>query len=266
MATYTLTPAQLRGAGIYNSFEISAGGGGGGFADTTSFLLDQVDDHLLGTSNWGTISGSGEFTISLWVKFTTLSGIQKLFQCNDTGTGYVLYGYYRGDTGQIEVWSGGSGSNWTRSVAGVIVAGQWYHIVMRLSDASVSRYYRQKIFIDGAYSNGGSNYYTNSIVQGSELSVGGTPSAIQSVDGNINEFAVWGSTALTDAQILEVYNSGSANDLKTLPTAPIPTNWFRSENANWLGSYYELVDEMGSGYKFNTRNMSEASKVSDVPS
>lgn len=38
MAVYTLTPAQLRGAGIYNSFEIPAGGG-------SSLLLDQYGDN-----------------------------------------------------------------------------------------------------------------------------------------------------------------------------------------------------------------------------
>ena len=45
MAIYTLTPSQLKGAGIYNSFEIPAGGGGS-FASINSFLFDGVDDMI----------------------------------------------------------------------------------------------------------------------------------------------------------------------------------------------------------------------------
>ena len=46
MATYTLTPAQLKGAGIYNSFEISDGGGVPSFSNIKSILLDGVDDFV----------------------------------------------------------------------------------------------------------------------------------------------------------------------------------------------------------------------------
>ena len=203
--------------------------GGSAFADTTSLLYDGVDDRQEGMS-WSTLDASPEFTISVWVKVNSLATNQSILRGYETGTAVNLYINIR-TNGQIEVWSGGSNSNWTRSVVGAIVVGQWYHIVMRLADASVNRYSRQKIFIDGVYSNGGSNYYTGPIPNGTAWGIGANwnyshPAYLYPINGNINEVAIWGSNALTDAQILEVYNSGSANDLTALPTAPSPTNWW----------------------------------------
>lgn len=240
------------------------GGGGGGFADTTSFLLDQVDDRLETTTNFSAIDGTTNFTISMWIKVDSLSATQRLFRCDDTSRALFLYGFIR-TSGQIDVWSQGSGSNWSRTTAvNYITVGSWFHITMVLDSSAPSRYNKQRIYVN---SNQGytSNYYTPNIGTGAELSIGGDLTGAHSIDGNVNEFAVWGSTALTQAQIDEVYNSGSANDLKTLPTAIPPTNWWRSEKATWLGSVFEMDDEMGTGLKLITRNMAEASRVNDVP-
>ena len=268
MATYTLTPQQLKGAGVYNSFEIPAGGGGG-FVDTTSLLYDGIDDYQE-SSAWSTIDGTGEFTVSMWIKLDSIASPTRLIS-GYTGAGTAVNLYINvGTDGMIEGWSGPSGTNWTRSVAGAITTGVWYHIALRLHPPGISRYSRQRILIDGVVSNGGSNYYGGTIPNGTTLAVGANynyshPAYFYPTSGNINELAIW-NTYLTDTQILEIYNEGTANDLKTLPTAPSPTNWYRSENANWVGgSYYSTSDEMGNGAKLLTRNMAEGARVTDVP-
>ena len=68
MATYTLTPSQLKGAGIYNSFEIPAGGGTPSFSNINSFLFDGVDDKMFSTANYTEINGTQNFSVSFWLK------------------------------------------------------------------------------------------------------------------------------------------------------------------------------------------------------
>jgi len=239
------------------------------FADTTSFLYDGVDEYQ-STSAWSTIDGTGEFTISMWIKLDSIASPTRLIS-GYTGTGTAVNLYLNvGTDGMIEGWSGGSGVNWSRSLVGAITTGIWYHVILRLHPPGISRYQRQRIFINGEISNGGSNYYGGTIPNGTTLGVGANYNYshlayLYPTSGNINEVAIW-NTYLSDAQILEIYNGGTANDLRTLPTAPIPTNWYRSESANWLGSYFETADEMGNGAKLISRNnMAEASRVNDVP-
>jgi len=206
----------------------------------------------------------------MWVKLDSMTSASRLLSGYETGTAVNLYMNVN-TNGQMQCWSGGAGSNWSRTNVGAITTGIWYHIVFRLLPTSVesNRYARQRIFINGVVNHNSSNYYGGTIPNGTSLGVGANfnythPAYFYPISGNINELAIW-DTYLTDVQILEVYNGGAANDLKTLPTAPIPTNWYRSENANWLGSYYETADEIGNGAKLISRNMSQSARVNDVP-
>jgi hypothetical protein len=237
------------------------------FKDTTSFLYDGVDDYQ-DASSWSTIDGSSGFTISMWIKLTSMTNYTRLLSGYETGTSVNLYMNVN-PNGMMEVWSGGSSSNWSRSVIGAITLNTWHNVVMRLDEPSVSRYLRQRIFIDGVVNHSSSNYYGGTIPNGTTLGVGANPNNTNPIylyptTGNINELAIWGSDILTDAQIQnDIYNGGSATNLSALSTPP--TNWYRSENAIWQGSYYTTSDEMGNGAKLLTRNMSEASIVNDVP-
>jgi hypothetical protein len=72
MATYTLTPSQLKGAGIYNSFEIPAGGGSS--FSINSFLFDGIDDYIdMNTTIVGTT-----FSISAWFKVANTTDLQPI--------------------------------------------------------------------------------------------------------------------------------------------------------------------------------------------
>ena len=80
MAIYTLTPSQLKGAGVYNSFEIPAGGGSS-FTNTKSLLFDGTDDYVDYSTTLGDHLGgnyTGDQTVSLWYKRTS-SRIEGLF-------------------------------------------------------------------------------------------------------------------------------------------------------------------------------------------
>ena len=237
-----------------------------GFEDTTSFLYDGVDDYQESAGTWSTIDGATNFSVSVWVK-ATLGSVSIIANSYETGTARNFY-MYVGTTGQVNVWSAGSGSNWSRSTTN-LTDGVWHHIVMTLDRGTGNRYTMQKIYIDGVVGFT-SNYFGGTIPTGTTLGIGANynyshPAYFYPANANINEFAVWGGHTLSPTEITEIYNSGAPNDLKALPTAPSPTNWWRTENAVWNGTYYETADEMGAAPNLTTRNMAQASRVSDVP-
>ncbi len=234
--------------------------------DTTSFEYDGTDDYQESSGTWSTIDGATNFSVSVWVK-VTLGVTSMIAKSYGTGTATNFY-MYVATTGMVEVWSAGGGSNWSRSTTN-LSDGVWHHIVMTLDRGTGNRYTMQKIYIDGVegYT---SNYFGGTIPTGTTLSIGANPNYTHPAyfyptNGNINEFAVWGGHTLSPTEITEIYNNGVANDLTSLPTAPSPTNWWRSENAVWNGTYYETPDEMGVGPNLDTSNMVEASRVNDVP-
>ena len=65
MATYNITSQQLKGIGILNSFEISAGGAS--FTNTYSVELDGTDDDI-SCGNVTTFNGVNKASISVWFK------------------------------------------------------------------------------------------------------------------------------------------------------------------------------------------------------
>ena len=247
----------------FSPYKVNQGaldGGGGGFADTTSLLYDGVDDYQ-DVSPFSTIDSLQKVSWSMWVKVNSLS-TQMFFSSYHSG-GWVSLGYLS-SAGEVIANIQGSGSNWTRTNTGAITVGSWHHVCF-VYDETINRYQKLKIYVDGVRNNS-SNFYAGSLPTGTTMFIGSNSSGANNLDGNLNEFAIWGGTALSSIEVNEVYNLGTANDLKTLPTAPNPTNWYRSENALWLGgAYYQTSDEMGNGAKLISRNMVEASRVNDVP-
>ena len=82
--------------------------------------------------------------------------------------------------------------------------------------------------------------------------------------GHINEPAIFYGYAATDAELLDLYNSGAATNLNNHST--VPTNWFRSENATYDGTDWTVTDEMGTGKTVVSNNMEIGDRDSDVPS
>ena len=244
MAIYTLTPQQLKGAGVYNSFEILAGGGGG-FSDTTSFLYDGTDDKLQFASGWDTLDGNlitnGGFTISVWVKLNSLATGQTIWRSWNSG-GSVQTNITVNTSGQVQVFTGGSGSNWSRSTVN-LVTGQWYHIVFRLDSSNANRYTKQQIWINGVQGFT-SNFFGGTMPDGASASIGVNGySNTGYFSGYINEFAVWSQYSLTNTEIGNIYNSGAPNDLAdTDNVSRAPDNWVRSENGTWNGREWNITD------------------------
>ena len=230
------------------------------WADTTSMLYDGFDDYLQNSSTFNTLDSNTQFSISVWVKMNSLHNGFVFHSSNPAGTGAQVYMYLR-NNGRVDVFSAGSSSNWTRSTTN-LVAGSWYHIVMTLDQTQSSRYNMQKLYINGIEGDT-SNYFGNNMGAGNILNIGRNFTGSSYLDGLVNELAIWSGHPLSQTEVTEIYDGGTANDLKNVNTPP--TSWYRTENGTWSGSEWTLTDEMRNGTDLTSRNMIEANRTTDVP-
>jgi len=242
-----------------------------GFEDTTSWALDGVDEFLDNSNSFNTLpaddsssSASGaKWTINMWVKFDSISGNQYIYYISESGGALVTYLFVNGN-GRLQAFVAGSSSNWTRSGNSVIASGTWYMISVKYDSTESSRYSRLKIRVNGAIPTGHvSNFLAANHAISENIHLGTNFAESAPMEGNINEPAIFNGYVASDAELLNLYNSGAATDLNAHST--VPTNWFRSENAIWDGSKYTMTDEMGTGKTIITNNMEQADRDSDVP-
>lgn len=215
MAIYTLTPAQLKGAGIYNSFEIPAGGGVPSFSNIKSVLLDGVDDYV-DIGNPASLQITGALTLSAWIKTTDSSVYELIIGKDSISTGTRSYMLYKiGPKARFLIFNSSSyeyvESNFN------ITDGNWHHI-MGVNDGV-----DLKIYIDGnldVTNVGGGGTILNGT---SPFNIGRRASAPANrgyFTGNIDEVAVWNTDQSANASAI---GSTIPTDLSTYN----PISWWR---------------------------------------
>ena len=246
-------------------------GAGSAFADTTSWALDGSDEFLKGTSydtfpaddSNPTASGV-KWTINMWVKFDSISGNQYMYYISEAGGTLVTYLFVNGN-GRLQAFIQGSSSNWTRSGDGVISTGTWYMVTVRYDSTIANRYQRLQIRVNGAAPSGhASNFLYADHGDSGNIHLGTNYAENSPMEGHINEPAFFYGYYASDAELLDLYNSGVATNLNNHST--VPTNWFRSENATYDGTDWTVTDEMGTGKTVVSNNMEIGDRDSDVPS
>lgn len=228
------------------------------FQDITSFSFDGVDDFMETNANYTMLDNSQFFSISLWVNLPSLSTAQRLIYLVGTRR---IFMYVR-TTGVVDC-SMSSSSYFIRSNTNAITANNWAHIVWTY-DGTQSRYNRYNLYVNGVLNVASDNgtIYNSLQTFTQPLNIGKVSSSY--LNGKVNEPAFW-NTVLTASEVLEIYNSGTANDLNNLPSGTAnPQNWWRSENATFDGTNWSVPDTNGS-FPITTSNMGVNSIVNDVP-
>ena len=250
------------------SGDTTLGTAAAGFADTTSWAIDGVDEFLSNSNTFDTIpvddgSSGVKWTTNVWVKFDVIDATHYVYSINEADGTLVAYLVVTAN-GRLQAFVAGNGSNWTRSGIGSISTGTWYMVSVVYDSTFWSRYGRLKVRINGATPTGhGSNFLQANAGASANIHLGCTISQTSHMNGHINEPAIFYGQAFTNAELTDLYNSGAATDLNE--NTPAPTNWFRSENATWDGSKYTMSDEMGTGITIISNNMEEEDRDSDVP-
>jgi hypothetical protein len=190
------------------------------FNNTKSLSYDGVDESVHLGTNLTDLKFTGAFTLSCWVKFNSLTGIQGILEATSEGAVFGADGYLiwksSGNTIQFYIRQGGSWKIATSTTT--VTTGAWYHIGATWDGVSTS-----KIYINGIEE--GSNTTITSITYPTTTShnIGGYQSRSGSpyiIDGLIDEVSFY-NTALSDADISTIATAPS--DLSTYN----PIAWYR---------------------------------------
>lgn len=261
MAIYTLTPQQLKGAGVYNSFEIPAGGGSS-YSNIYSFQFDGTDDYIDTNSIYSELDGEKIATFSIWVKPTSI--VQQIFLglAHSTGTMSHLILY---SSGLLRMTFANNGY-YINANSGIITAGQWNHIMVCFDKNQTSSSLRGKIFVNGQDETSAVNLNNQSYpTANTALRIGAYPNGTNNANGLIDEVAIWVGTDLRD-DVSTIYNGGIPNDLNDNGLT-VPTTWYRmGEEATFDGIRdWDLVDQGTGGNNAVSQNIADSERVTDVP-
>ena len=82
-------------------------------------------------------------------------------------------------------------------------------------------------------------------------------------NGYLDELAIWDDTAITPAQVVEIYNSGVPNNLNDLSTPP--PSWWRNGDPNGQASFPTIVDDGSNSNSVEMTNMTDTDIETEVP-
>jgi len=195
-----------------------------GWYDATGSTLktDAVADFTLANSEYlsksnggaAGLCGTGNFTISAWVKLDDLAEYHEIAGCFNTvghQRGYLLRTNKTTGAVYFVVYPNGTGSGGAATTAGALSAGTLYHIVARYDGVDV------RVFINGA--SAGSTAYTGAVhASTSEFGIGYRGNATYYMNGEIGLVGYW-SRGLLDAEVTALYNAGTGRPYADLTTA-----------------------------------------------
>ena len=229
MTSANLVQSDLYRQTPYSNYSIKFDGtdyfadtGGGFFDSATSVSIScwmKMEDISAGRpviSNWGTSASDRQYLIR-WA--------------DNTGNGFQFYFY--GPNGAT------SGSFVLAESASTVTAvtDRWYNVVGTWDGSNI------RIYVDG-------------VERGSEASSGSVQSVTSAnwigrysttyMDGNLSNIALWKNTALTQAQITEIYNAGIPTDLSSF-SGTAPTHWYTLDGKKvyYNGSVLVARDAIG---------------------
>lgn len=261
MAIYTLTPQQLKGAGVYNSFEIPAGGGSS-YSNIYSFQFDGTDDYIDTNSIYSELDGKKIVTFSIWVKPSSI--VQQIFlglqHSTSTMSHLILY-----SSGLLRMTFSDSGYYMNANL-GVITAGEWNHIMVCFDKNQSTSSLRGKIFVNGQDETASTNLNNVAYPTATTpLRIGAYPNGSNNANGLIDEVAIWSGTDLRN-DVATIHNGGIPNDLNDNGLTA-PTTWFRmGEAATFDGRDWVLRDQGTGGNDATSQNVADSERVTDVPS
>jgi hypothetical protein len=168
---------------------------GVGFTSTNSgsFVFDGTNDFIIKPADSLFDFGTGNFTISSWIKTSNLS-YSTIFGLDDTGNGGGIYIYTNQFDGVMRTWVAGVSFNGNT----VISNGIWHLIsVVRLSNTIYQ-------YVDTTMS--GSFSATGSILTNQRMTIGRVSDGSYPFLGNISQTIVY-NRALSAQEIKQNYNA-----------------------------------------------------------
>jgi len=212
------------------------GGGGEPFPNTYSLDFDGVDDYV-SMGNPTELQITGALTLSAWVKTSSATQQKILFKDDNTNRSYSLGLRPTSLLVRFGIFNGGSFTSVTST--STIHDGDWHHIAAVFNPST-----SMKVFIDGVLEATNTTSIPATIDNDpADFEIGRRGDSNYYWNGNVDEASIWDS-ALSDANVATLYNSGLPTDLKTA-LASTPVAWWRNgDSGTFLASEWNIPDQM----------------------
>jgi hypothetical protein len=217
---------------------------GGGFANALSLAVDGSSDRA-SIPSWTTFDGLDKFSISAWVKMPSGGGGGFMGQNNTASYNSQRFKYILSLT-SVQTYV----NNIAFSANLSLNADQWYHVVA-IFDRTLSGNLNKCRFIVNnveVSNTNGSNWAAKSsdsdpLTIGTIMRGTSSPIVLSAFEGNIDEVSMW-NVALTDSNVISIYNSGTPNDVSSLGISGL-VNWWRMGDTDGVSS--TTLTDVGSG-------------------
>ena len=246
----------------YNSGLVIGAGGGAPFANISSLSFDGVDDYV-DCGDITELDNVTSATWSIWAKSNITSSYHYLMSCYSLG--FKQYFFQQYTTKLLVYISQSSGTlRLCNQINFSFTAGVWYHIAIVYDESEVSNADKVKVYIDGVLqlnTLAGFALTSMSTSQGNSTEiakVGGVTT--KQYNGALDEVAIF-NNSLTASEVIDIYNSGTPNDLSLLATPPL--HWYRMGD----NDTYPTIGDVGSSASNpgTMTNMDAGDIVPDVP-
>jgi len=216
-----------------------------------SLEFDGTDDYI-DCTNDSIFNLTTGMTISAWIN-PTVAVTNKFLVAKRWSTNSYQIATAGSINPQCSVWIGTTRYNASGST--VLSAGTWYHIVGTFDGSNV------KVYVDGVLE--GTTAASGSLDQTADIvSIAkGVNNNTYNFNGKIDEVAIWDS-ALTAAQVTQVYNNGYPRDLTFIS----PISWWRlGEDAYFVSPDFTIPNKITGAPNAVTANMDDVDLVANAP-
>ena len=205
-----------------------------------SLSFDGTDDYVdLGNLSSIGISNASAASVSMWFKKDG-NGNYILFELKEGASRVAIQSYL---SNSLYIYINGVSYN----VATTVANNEWHNIILAFDGTGASNADRLKLYFNGSNITGGTYSGTVPTAVGAFTSsmtsnLGRTPTTAY-FDGKIDETAIW-SSALTQAQVIQVYNNGYPAALTSLS----PVSWWRlGEDAYFVSNVVTIPNKITGG-------------------
>ncbi len=221
---------------LSGSGTIALGGTGtasvGPYSNNYSISLDGTNDYINGNNfNANTLIGTGDMTVSMWVKLDTSSQYDTLLYLGGNGVEYLqLRQFEVSGAMKFDIRARvGSTGNAQCTGTTTITTGTWHNVVFTRSGTTCKLYLNGSLEQTATDANFGTDFGTSGT---SVTWIGAYVGGYSHMDGLIDEMSIW-DEALTSTEITAIYNSGTpinlASDSGNYASSANLVGWWRFE-------------------------------------
>ena len=211
-----------------------------------SMAFDAIDDYI-NCGNDSALDIDGDLTLSCWVYPTATTAMYRGLMVKEGN--YRWYTDINTPPTNVRFYDGSSAASST----GTLSIGEWHHIAITVNSGVTNG---STFYIDGAASGTATFTITSNTV---DLNLG--KYASYEFEGNMSNCAIWNS-ALSEDQILTIYNGGVPNDISSLS----PVGWWSLAGDSYFDGTNWICPDLGSGGNNGTSSgMGGTELVGDGP-